>query len=319
MTNVVVLLTLPEETRQRFARFLGERFPVNVTVIDHHRKLAPLLAEADVLMSFGPPLGPDADRLVGGAARLRWIQGLGAGLDNIIDLPSLRREVIVTSMHGIYGAAMSEAAFLAMLALTRDLPRSLRAQQRHAWERWTVKVMDGKSVGILGVGAIAAALAPRCKAFGMTVVGITAAPRPVPGFDRMEPRGELRAVVPELDYLVLLTPYSAATHHIVDAAVLAAMKPSAFLINLARGGIVDETALQAALAERRIGGAMLDVFAAEPLPPAHPFWGLDNLIITPHIAGFNETYFDKAFPIIETNLRHFLAGDIAGMINRVPR
>lgn len=319
MTNVVVLLTLPEEIRRRFDAFLRERFAVDVTVIDHHSKLAPLIETADVLMSFGPPLGPEADRLMARAKRLKWIQGLGAGLDNIIDLPSLRREVVVTSLRGIHGTAVSEAAFLAMLALTRDLPRSLRAQHRHQWDRWTVQVLEGRTVGILGVGSIAAALAPRCKAFGMTVVGISAAPRAVACFDRMHRRDELLEVAPGLDYLVLLAPLSPATHHIVDARVLAAMKPGAYLVNVGRGGIVDEAALLAALQSRRIAGAMLDVFAEEPLPAEHPFWALDNLIITPHIAGFNEGYYDKAFPIIEANLRAFLAGDLAGMINVAER
>jgi D-2-hydroxyacid dehydrogenase (NADP+) len=319
MTNVVVLLTLPEETRRRFDAFLRERFAVNIAVVDHHSKLAPLIETTDVLMSFGAPLGPNADALLGRAARLKWIQCLGTGLDNIIDLPSLRREVILTSLRGIHGTAVSEAIFLAMLALTRDLPRSLRAQQRHAWERWTVGVLEGRTVGVLGVGAIAAALAPRCKAFGMTVVGITATPRAVAGFDRMHRRDELLQVVPMLDYLVPLMPLSPATHHIVDARVLAAMKPTACLVNVGRGGIVDEAALLAALQGRRIAGAMLDVFAQEPLPAEHPFWALDNLIITPHIAGFNEGYYDKAFPVIEANLRAFLAGDIAAMINVAER
>ncbi|HZT52742.1 MAG TPA: D-2-hydroxyacid dehydrogenase [Stellaceae bacterium] len=319
MTKVVVLLTLPEETRRRFDAFLRERFDIDLAVIDHHSKLAPLIEETDVLMSFGATLGPEADRLMARAGRLKWIQCLGTGLDNIIDLPSLRREVIVTSLKGIHGSAVSEAVFLAMLALTRDLPRTLRAQQKHQWDRWTMRLVEGRTVGILGVGAIAAALAPRCQAFGMRVVGITATPRAVAGFDRIHPRAELLRVVPELDYLVLLVALAPETRHIVDARVLSAMRKDAYLVNVARGGIVDEAALLAALRERRIAGAMVDVFATEPLPPEHPFWTLDNLIVTPHVAGFNEAYYTKAFPVIEANLRAFLGGDVAAMTNVAAR
>jgi phosphoglycerate dehydrogenase-like enzyme len=319
MTNVAILLTLPEETRRRFAAFLSERFPVTVTLLDHHTKLGAMIETVDVLMTFGAQLGPAADALFARAARLKWVQCLGTGLDNIIDRPSLGRGVVVTSLRGIHGTAVSEAIFLAMLALTRDLPRTLRAQQRHAWERWTAPLLEGKTVGVLGIGAIAAALAPRCQAFGMSTVGFTATPREVAGFDRMHRRDELLAVAPTLDFLVPLAPLAPETRHIIDARVLGAMKPTAFLVNAGRGGIVDETALLAALRERRIAGAMLDVFAQEPLPPEHPFWALDNLIITPHTAGFSEAYYDKAFPVLEANMRAFLAGDIAAMANVAAR
>ena len=318
MTNVVVVLTLPEETRLRFEQFL-RGFPVTVTMLDHHTKLAAMIDETDVLMSFGRQLGPEADRIVARARRLKWIQCLGTGLDNIIDLPSLKREVIVTAVRGIHGSGVSEAIFLAMLALTRDLPRSIRAQQRRTWDRFTARLVEGRTVGIFGVGTIAAALAPRCKAFGMTVVGFTETPRELAGFDRMHRRAELLQVAPSLDYLVPLVPYAPATHHVVDARVLAAMKPSAYLVNAGRGGIVDEAALVAALQEHRLAGAMSDVFADEPLPTEHPFWALETMIITPHTAGFNDGYYDKAFPVIGANLRAFLAGDYGAMINVAER
>jgi phosphoglycerate dehydrogenase-like enzyme len=125
--------------------------------------------------------------------------------------------------------------------------------------------------------------------------------------------------VPGLDFLVLLTPYTPDTHRIVSAKVLAAMKPSAFLVNLARGGIVDEAALAGALRERRIAGAALDVFATEPLPAEHAFWGMDNVIVTPHLGGFHDQYAEQALPTVEENLRRFLAGDLTNMINVVRR
>jgi phosphoglycerate dehydrogenase-like enzyme len=150
---------------------------------------------------------------------------------------------------------------------------------------------------------------------GMNVIGITSKPRQVAGFDRVHSTGELLGVLPTLDYLVLLTPYSPATHHMIDAKVFAAMKPSSFLVNVARGGVVDEDALVEALRAGKIAGAGLDVFNQEPLPPDHPLWTFENVIITTHQGGFCDTYVDLAMPILEHNTRCFLAGDLKGMIN----
>jgi phosphoglycerate dehydrogenase-like enzyme len=197
--------------------------------------------------------------------------------------------------------------------------RSLRSQRERKWVRFPATLLRGKTVGIFGVGAIALELAPRCKAMGMAVVGITSARRPAAGFDRMFGRDELAVAVRDLDYLVLLTPYTPETRHIVNAAVFAAMKPACFLINLARGGVVDEAALIEALRDKRIAGAALDVFAKEPLPEDHPFWGMDNVIITTHQGGFFDEYPVHALPVVEDNLRKFLAGDLKNMVNIVRR
>jgi D-2-hydroxyacid dehydrogenase (NADP+) len=212
---------------------------------------------------------------------------------------------------------MTEAALLAMLALAREVPRMLRNQNKHHWERYGSRLLYGKTVGILGIGAIAEALGPVCKAFGMQVVGISSAKRQVPGFDRMHHRDELARVIGEFDHFVILTPLTAETRNIVDARMLAAMKKSAFLINLARGGIVDEDALIAALRDRQIAGAALDVFEREPLPPDHPFWAMDNVILSPHIGAFNADYIEQVLPFVKENMARFLAGDVDRMLNVV--
>ena len=130
---------------------------------------------------------------------------------------------------------------------------------------------------------------------------------------------KLAAAVADLDFLVLLTPHRPATHHIVDAEVFAAMKPSAFLVNVARGGVVDEDALLMALREGQIAGAGLDAFQREPLPADHPFWQMENVIVTPHTAGLSDRYAIDAMPVVENNLRAFQAGEISKMINIVDR
>jgi phosphoglycerate dehydrogenase-like enzyme len=253
------------------------------------------------------------------APKLRWIQALGTGVDGITDQPSLFRDVVVTNIRGIHGAPVSEAALMSMLALSRDLPRGLRCQSERSWTRFPAKLLDSKTVGIFGVGLIAEALAPKCKAFNMTVVGFSSTRREVAGIDRMYLRDELIERAGELDYLVLLVPYADDTRLLIDARVFAAMKPTSYLVNLARGGVVDEDALIKALETGRLAGAALDVFQHEPLPPDHPLWTTKNVIITPHQGGFCDVYPQLALPTIEHNMACFLRGEFGGMVNVVRR
>lgn len=317
MTRALILLTLPREVTAQYRDRLRAAFPnVTVDVAVHHREAEGMIGPAQVLVTFGPML---TDAVIGRAPNLGWIQALGTGVDNIVDLPSLRRDVIVTNVRGIHGPAVSEAAIMSMLALARGLPGAYANQARQAWERWPARLLDGKTAAIVGVGLIAAELAPRLQALGMTVIGVSSAIRPVAGFARMHYRDELLAVAAAADFLVLLTPYSAQTQALVGADVFAAMKPSAYLINLARGGVVDEDALVAALEQGRLAGAALDVFNEEPLPAGHKLWSLPNVIITPHLGGFYDDYPARAWSTIEHNMRCFLAGDFEEMVNRVER
>jgi phosphoglycerate dehydrogenase-like enzyme len=312
-----MLLAMPPEIRSQYLARLRTTFPdLIINLVDHHHKVGPYIRDANVLLTFAPML---TDEVLRQATNLKWVQALGTGVDNLIDLPSLRRDVIITNIRGIHGAAVSEAAIMAMLALSRHLPRAVRNQDRHLWERWPASLLEGKTAGILGVGVIAEALAPRCKALGMSVVGISSSKRAVAAFDRMYGIDSLVAAVRQVDYLIVLTPYSAATHHIVDSAVLSALKPTSYLINLARGGVIDEQALIKALEGGKIAGAALDVFSQEPLSDDHPLWSMKNVIVTPHVGGFFDGYAERALPVVEENVRRFLAGDTANMINIVAR
>jgi len=316
MTSLLILLTMPETVRNQYRDRLQARFPeLTINLVDHHSKTGPHIAGADTLLTFAPMLSP---KVLQDAVNLKWVQALGTGVDNLIDQPALRKDVIVTNIHGIHGPPVSEAALAAMLALARDLPAAVRSQDERQWRRWPAQLLHNKTVGIFGIGAIAEVLAPKCKAFGMRTIGVSSAPRPVAGFDRMHGRDELLDVAGEFDFFVLLTPLTPATRNSIDAKVFAAMKPSSFLVNLARGGVVDEAALVAALERKRIAGAALDVFIEEPLPAGHPFWSMKNVIITTHQGGFCDVYIDHALPTIEANMERFLRGDIGGMINVVP-
>lgn len=318
--NILILLTLPKEVRRQYYDAIRAEFPEHtVDLVDDVSHIDRYLPDADVLITFAPHLRERAEEVFRAAGKLKWVQALGTGVDNIADRPTLRPDVILTRMHAIHGPPMAEAALMAMLALSRDLPRLIRNQQNRHWARWPARLLEGKTVGILGIGAIAEVLAPRCRMMGMRVIGITSSPRDVAGFDRMVSRDDLAETVRELDYFVLLTPYSKDTHHIVDARVLAAMKRDAYLINLARGGVVDEDALLEVLRFGGIAGAALDVFSQEPLPQDHPFWTLPNVLITPHVGGFNDGYARQAIPLVLENIRRFLAGDTGNMLNLVKR
>ena len=169
MPNLLMLAGINDSVKARYKQMLLERFPqLTFNAVSHHSEVDPYIADTDILLTFSPPM---ADHVVRDAPKLKLIQALGTGIDNIVDLPSLGPEVIVANIRGIHGPPMSEATISYMLSLARDLRRSAQVQDRCAWERWPPALLDGKTVGILGVGLIAEHLAPMLKAFNMTVIG----------------------------------------------------------------------------------------------------------------------------------------------------
>jgi D-2-hydroxyacid dehydrogenase (NADP+) len=315
MTNVLILTEVQEAMRARYKQMLLERFPqLKIDVVGHHSLVDPYIADIEVLLCFSPPM---ADHVVRDAKKLKWIQALGTGVDNIVDLPSLGKEVVVTNVRGIHGAPVTEAALAYMLSLARELPRATRAQDKGQWERWPAQLLAGATAGIFGVGLIAEYMAPVLKALGMTVIGFSGTPRPAPGFDRMVKRDDLLKTVGELDFLVTLAPPTPETRNSINEKVFAAMKPSAYLINVARGGLIDEAALIRALDSGQIAGTALDVYAQEPLPPNSPLWKAKKLLMFSHLGGYSHGYEDRAMPTIAGNMEKFLAGDPKSMINIV--
>jgi len=315
--NLLIFLTHPEPTRSGYEKYLAPRHPeLSIKTFATRDEAIKQIGWADIFMGFGPQVGKEFFR---DTPKLKWVHSLGTGTDGITDSPFLGKDVIVTATRGIHGVPMSEMAFLMMLAFNRDLRRIERQRNEQKWERYPGMLLDGKTVGILGLGAIAEDMAPRFKAFGMRVVGISRTNRPVPGFDRIYSRAEIAQAAAELDYFVLLVPLEADTRNIVNDAVLSAMKPSAFLINLARGGVLDEDALLRALNGNRIAGAALDALAKEPLPADNPLWTLPNVYITPHIGGFCDTYVRDAAMQFEQSLAHYMAGKPELMIHREKR
>ena len=258
-------------------------------------------------------------RLLEAARSLRWIQALISGTDRIeLDEVAARR-IVLTNARGFHGTPVSEAVIAMMLALGRDFARVLRNQAAREWRPWNVRLLAGSTVVIVGVGSIAEALGPKCKALGMRVEGISRTVRDVTGFDRVRRRENLRETVAEADFIVLLAPADDSTRGIIGREIIAAMKPTSFLINVARGSLVDDDALIDALCRGRIAGAALDAVTDEPLGPDHRYWHVPRLILTPHMAGRHEGSIRELFPLLRTNWCHYRAGELQQMANRVSR
>ncbi len=315
MSRRVLYIGAPEADAGRFAeRVRGDFKNVDLFATNDREVALRHVPRAEAIIGHHFQFDED---LLSSATELRWIQSLTTGTDAILKLRSLRSNVMVTSTRGMHGPQMSELVFLQMLALLRDFPRMLRNQQSGTWERWPQPLLLGKTVGIVGVGAIAESLAPRCRAFGMRVIGVSTSTRVPAGFDEVVGRQDLEQVAATVDFLVLSVPYSPSTESLVGARVLGAMKPGAFLINVARGGVLDEEALLAALRSGRLGGAALDVFRQTPLPADDPIWREPRLIVTPQIGGMSDIYLEQAYPVVRKNLEAFLADRPDEMVNLV--
>lgn len=301
---------------ERFRRALEQEFPeVALLTAMTREEAVPLAPEATAMVALDSQFHDD---LISAAPNLAWIHALTSGTDVIAGLKTLdRRRVMLTTTRGIHGPQMSEITLMHMLALSRHLPKMLRNQQEHRWDRWEQPLLWQKTAVILGVGAIAEDMARRFKAFDMTVVGISRTERELAHFDRIYPRSRMIEAVALADYFVVLAPHSKENDRVVNAEVIAAMKAGAYLINVSRGGVIDEDALIDALRRGAIAGAGLDVFSTEPLPEHHPLWSLDNVTITPRVGGMSNVYVEQCLPQLRENLRAFVSGDMARMINRV--
>jgi len=313
MTATVLILF--HDAHEYIAR-LKQRFPTVAFHAAHHdHEAKAVIADVDVIMGLGHHL-PAA--LLAAAPKLKWVQALTTGTETLTAPGVLPKHVILTSTRGIHGPQMSELAFLNMIALARDFRRMLRNQSEARWDQWNQPILDGKILVVVGLGLLAEHLAERAKLFGMHVIGVSNGRRQAPHFDEVVSRDALKQVAARADFLMLLVPYAPETHHLINRDVLAAMKPSAFLINLARGGVLDEAALIEHLQAGKIAGAALDVFAQQPLPPDSPLWTMPNVIITPNVGGRSNVFVQQTLTVIEPNLRAYVDGRLKELRNVVP-
>ena len=256
-------------------------------------------ADAEILYGWGPPRA-----LLASAKGLRWIQCMGAGVERLL-VPELPAAVRVTRAAGIFGPWMAEYTVGWCLWVTQRMDGFRASQRQRRWAPVDPIPLRGQTLCVVGLGDIGRSIAKLARAVGMRVIGVTRSGRASRDAVRVYRTKALRAALAQADFVALTLPLSDETRGLLDPAALAAMKPTAWLLNLARGPIVDEGALLDALRGRRIGGAVLDVFDTEPLPTDHPFWGLDTVVVTPHISGPSTPR--EIGPIFNDNLRRYAA------------
>ena len=274
--------------------------------------LSARLAEADVLVVSGLWNHSLLDR----ATRLRFIQAIGAGTDQFPRDELARRGIRLASARGVNARAVAEHAMALMLALSRRLPEGRDNQAKRVWRGMIGDLsqredeLAGKMLLIVGLGDIGGRLGRLAKAFDMRIIGLRRDPALGHGTaDAVYPMTDLLRLLPEADVVALTCPLTPETENLIDAGALARMKSSAFLINVARGRVVDEPALIEMLVARRIAGAALDVTVEEPLPPGSPLWGMEHVLITPHTAGETRRYEDNVIEILRDNLDRLWRGE----------
>jgi phosphoglycerate dehydrogenase-like enzyme len=268
------------------------------------------LADADALWAW--PTFYDADLvalLAQHRPRLRWVQLPTMGYDPV-ELHGIPAGVVVTTAGDAYAPTVAEHATALLLALVRRIPEAVLNAEQRRWDQSgarAIGTLHDATVAVVGFGNIGREVAARLRGFGARIIAVTRSGRPDALADEAVAAGELHGALARSDAVVIAVPLNAQTRHLIDARALAAMQPHALLINIARGGVVDQAALTAALAEHRIGGAGLDVTDPEPLPPDDPLWTLPNALITPHVAGYGgDVAPRRILALVERNLRAFI-------------
>jgi phosphoglycerate dehydrogenase-like enzyme len=268
------------------------------------------------------------DRLLVRAPHLTWVHSATSGVERALTPAALARDVLVTNARGVFSRPIAEHVLLMILAVSRHLPQLLELQHERTWQPLEGRELRELTIGIVGYGSLGRSVASLASAFGSRVIAMRRHPdapdaRPArdPGSDEgdvfpFEPRldrligpDRLHELLSESDVVVLAAPLTPETEGMIDEAAVAAMKRDAWLINVARGRLIDDTALIRALRENRIGGAALDAFRDEPLPPASPYWELSNVILTPHTAWSSARVLDRSIDLFCDNLVRFSRGE----------
>jgi D-2-hydroxyacid dehydrogenase (NADP+) len=265
-----------------------------------------LLAEAEVIYGLIPP----QDIMVR-APKMKWLQTMSAGVDRFAQTDIWQSPVKITGVSGIHAIPIGEFVLEFMLMFAKQAPLCFQMKQKREWKRFMPSVLHSKTVGIVGLGNIGREVARLSKAFGMKVIATRRSVKQgmrARHVDMLFPPEELKKLLAASDYVVVSTPLTPETRGLIGEEELKAMKPTAYIINISRGGTIDEKALIRALEENRIAGAGLDVFATEPLPANSRLWELDNVIFSPHVAGGMEDYMARATEIFCENLRRYING-----------
>jgi len=308
MSVLLVCLPPARMAEAQIAQVRAAAPDLRVVVATERAEIERVLDEVEIAAGWFP------HDLLPQARRLRWLQEWGAGVDWLLRYPEAAgQDFTLTNASGVHAIPISEQIISYLLAFARQLPQAVRAQERRAWQspgRGQLFELAGKTMLLIGVGAIGARTAAIAAALGMRVLGIRRRPAgDLPGVEAMYGSDRLHDLLPEADCVVLTIPLSHETEGMIGERELRAMKPTSYLINIGRGGTIQEPALVRALREGWIAGAALDVFEQEPLPERSPLWALDNVIVTAHYAGLTPAYDERALAIFLDNLARYRAGE----------
>jgi phosphoglycerate dehydrogenase-like enzyme len=242
---------------------------------------------------------------------VRWVHSRSAGLDSVLFPELVESKVPLTNGSGVFSPSLGEFTLAAILYFAKDFRRMIRNQAAGVWDQFDVEEIDTQTVGIVGYGDIGEAVAQRVHAMGMTVLALKRHPpeRLDPLIDRFYKTEELLTMLPQCDYVVSCLPLTPETHHMIGEKEFAAMKPTAVVINVGRGPVIDEAAMVKALTEKRIKGAGLDVFEKEPLPPGDPMYKLENVLLSPHCADHTKEWLNRAMRFFVQQYHRFGVGD----------
>jgi len=303
VTNIVVWSAFRTSADAVRAQFPDDRV---VGIADENG----LGAAADAEVAFSGNNPRRARQLIDATPKLRWYHTVSAGVENMPLAELAQRRIVLTNNSGSYDVQIAEHLMMFVFAASRQLHRYRDQQRSRIWKDQRQQELRDATIVVYGMGSIGGEVARLASAIGMRVIGVRrkAASRQA-GVDRVVPPEQLADVVGEADYLAITAPLTPATRGAISREVIARMKPSGWIVNIARGAIIDEGALVEALHDKRIAGAGLDVFATEPLPPDHPFWTMDNVMITPHSSGDSPRVGERTMTLFAENLRRYKAGE----------
>ncbi len=305
-------ILIPEQVVGELATRIRQIAPTCVVVpITCEGEVQGEIGDAEVLLLRWWGLSREGfQRVVRETSGLRWIHTISAGIDHVLFPLLIESDIVLTSASGVYDVPIAETVLGYMLLVVKRLPEFFEQQRAHRWRRLDLRELCGVTIGVVGLGNIGAEVARLARAFGMRVVATKRHPeRGAEVADLVLPSHRLHDLLAQSDFVVITVPMSHETHHLIDAQSLAQMKPDAWLINVARGAVVDEAELVRALQEGRIGGACLDAFEEEPLPEDSPLWDLPNVIITPHNSGLSHRLHERSADLFLENLRRYMAGE----------
>jgi phosphoglycerate dehydrogenase-like enzyme len=309
VTTVVVWSNWPSTPPDLGSALADER----VVMVNDEKDL-PGAAAAEV--AFCGTSQERVKKLLAATPALRWFHTPAAGVDRLVELPDFReRKIMLTNNSGSYDIQIAEHVMAFVFAAAKRLHLYRDQQGRRAWTDQTHEELRDATIVVFGAGSIGGEVCRLASAVGMKVIAVRRRGGAVPGAERVVVPEALAAVAKEADYLVVAAPLTAATRGAVSREVLAGMKPSAWIVNIARGPIIEELALIDALQEGKIGGAALDTFVQEPLPPTSPLWNLPNVVITPHTSNSSPRVAQRTLALFVENLRRFKAGE--PLLNRV--